>query len=264
MLTVEPRRAVLARYGLDVADVQDVVATAVGGKAVGQIFEGDQRFDLVIRLPEALRNDPVTLESLPVPLPGAGYVPLREIATVAILEGPNAINRENGKRRAVVTANVRGRDLGSFVPDARQPIEENVELPAGYWLEIGGTFEQLISGAERLRLVVPITLLMIFVLLYLSFRSFVDSLLVFSGVPLALTGGVLMLWLRDIPLSISAGVGFIALSGVAVLNGLVMIAFIRKLREQGDPLDSAIVDGALGRESRAQRRWAAHVRSSHR
>ncbi|RPI60562.1 MAG: CusA/CzcA family heavy metal efflux RND transporter, partial [Lysobacterales bacterium] len=204
MLTVEPRRGTLARYGLDVADVQDVVATAIGGKTVGQIFQGDQRFDLVIRLPEPLRNDPATLDALPVPLPGGGYVPLRELAVMRIVEGPNAINRENGKRRAVVTANVRGRDLGSFVADARERIEQNVELPAGYWLEYGGTFEQLISGAERLRLVVPITLLMIFVLLYLSFRSFVDSLLIFSGVPLALTGGVLMLWLRDIPLSISA------------------------------------------------------------
>jgi len=247
MLTVEPRRAVLARYGLDVADVQDVVATAVGGKPVGQIFEGDQRFDLVIRLPEPLRNDPATLETLPVPLPGGGYVPLREVATISVLEGPNAINRENGKRRAVVTANVRGRDLGSFVADARERIEENVELPAGYWLELGGTFEQLISAAERLELVVPITLLMIFVLLYLSFRSFVDSLLIFSGVPLALTGGVLMLWLRDIPLSISAGVGFIALSGVAVLNGIVLVSFIRNLQHEGRPLDEAIVTGALTR-----------------
>jgi heavy metal efflux system protein len=247
MLTVEPRRAVLARYGLDVADVQDVVATAVGGKAVGQIFEGDQRFDLVIRLPEAQRNDLATLGSLPVPLPGGGYVPLREVVTLAILEGPNAINRENGKRRAVVTANVRGRDLGSFIADARERIEASVELPAGYWLEYGGTFEQLISGAERLRLVVPITLLMIFVLLYMSFRSFVDSLLIFSGVPLALTGGVLMLWLRDIPLSISAGVGFISLSGVAVLNGIVLVSFIRNLRQEGQPLDEAIVTGALTR-----------------
>jgi len=247
MLTVEPRRSVLARYGLDVADVQDVVATAVGGKAVGQIFEGDQRFDLVIRLPEPLRNDPATLETLPVPLPGGGYVPLREVATISVLEGPNAINRENGKRRAVVTANVRGRDLGSFVADARERIEANVELPAGYWLEFGGTFEQLISAAERLQLVVPITLLMIFVLLYLSFRSFVDSLLVFSGVPLALTGGVLMLWLRDIPLSISAGVGFIALSGVAVLNGIVLVSFIRSLQHEGRPFDEAIVTGALTR-----------------
>jgi heavy metal efflux system protein len=247
MLTVQPRRAVLARYGLDVKDVQDVVSTAIGGKAVGQIFEGDQRFDLVIRLPEPLRNDPATLATLPVPLPGGGYVPLRELAVTEVAEGPNAINRENGKRRAVVTANVRGVDLGSFVADARERIENDVSLPAGYWLEFGGTFEQLISGAERLRLVVPITLLMIFLLLYLSFRSFVDSLLIFSGVPLALTGGVLMLWLRDIPLSISAGVGFISLSGVAVLNGIVLVSFIRTLQHEGKPLDEAIVTGALTR-----------------
>jgi cobalt-zinc-cadmium resistance protein CzcA len=247
MLMVQPRRAVLARYGLDVADVQDVVGTAIGGKAVGEVFEGDQRFELVIRLPEPLRNDPATLEQLPVPLPGGGYVPLRELAVVEVVEGPNAINRENGKRRAVVTANVRGRDLGSFVAEARARIAQSVDLPAGYWLEYGGSFEQLISGAERLRLVVPATLLLIFVLLYLSFRSFVDSLLIFSGVPLALTGGVLMLWLRDIPLSISAGVGFIALSGVAVLNGIVLVSFIRNLLAEGRPLDEAIVTGALTR-----------------
>src|SRR5688572_7995664 len=183
MLTVEPRRGTLARYDLDVADLQDVVSTAIGGKAVGQIFEGDQRFDLVIRLPESVRNDPATLEALPVPLPGGGYVPLREVATLSIVEGPNAINRENGKRRAVVTANVRGRDLGSFVNDARARIEAEVELPAGYWLEFGGTFEQLISGAERLRLVVPVTLLLIFLLLGLAFRSLADALLIFTGVP---------------------------------------------------------------------------------
>ena len=247
MLTVEPRRTVLARYGLDVADVQEVVATAIGGKAVGQVFEGDQRFDLVIRLPEALRNDPATLEALPVPLPSGGYVPLRELAAVSIVEGPNAINRENGKRRAVVTANVRGRDLGSFVDEAQARIEREVDLPAGYWLELGGTFEQLISATERLQLVVPLTLLMILLLLYLSFRSVADSLLIFSGVPLALTGGVLALWIRDIPLSISAGVGFIALSGIAVLNGIVLVSFIRNLVREGRPLDDAIVTGALTR-----------------
>ncbi|HUQ51743.1 MAG TPA: CusA/CzcA family heavy metal efflux RND transporter [Gammaproteobacteria bacterium] len=247
MLTVQPRRAVLARYGLDVADVQDVVATAIGGKTVGQVFEGDQRFDLVIRLPETLRNDPLALEALPVPLPSGGYVPLRELAVVEVVEGPNAINRENGKRRAVVTANVRGRDLGSFVADARARVEAQVELPAGYWLEFGGSFEQLISGAQRLQLVVPITLLLIFTLLYLAFRSFSDSLLIFSGVPLALTGGVLALWLRDIPLSISAGVGFISLSGVAVLNGIVLVSFIRTLLADGLSLEDAIVKGALTR-----------------
>jgi cobalt-zinc-cadmium resistance protein CzcA len=247
MLTVQPRRNVLARYGLDVADVQDVVSTAIGGHAVGQIFEGDQRFDLVIRLPEGVRNDPLALAALPVPLSGGGYVPLRELATVEVIEGPNAINRENGKRRAVVTANVRGRDLGSFVAEARERIEAGVDLPANYWLEYGGSFEQLISGAERLRLVVPITLLMILMLLYLAFRSFSDSLLIFSGVPLALTGGVLALWLRDIPLSISAGVGFISLSGVAVLNGIVLVSFIRNLLHEGRPLEESIVTGALTR-----------------
>jgi cobalt-zinc-cadmium resistance protein CzcA len=182
-----------------------------------------------------------------VPLPGGGYVPLRELASVEVLDGPNAINRENGKRRAVVTANVRGRDLGSFVTEARERVAAEVELPAGYWLEYGGTFEHLISGAERLMIVVPVTLLLILGLLYLAFRSVADSLLIFTGVPLALTGGVLALWLRDIPLSISAGVGFIALSGVAVLNGIVLVSFIRNLRIEGRPLEDAIVTGALTR-----------------
>jgi heavy metal efflux system protein len=247
MLTVQPHRDRLARYGLDVADLQLVVEAAIGGRAVGQIFEGDQRFDLVIRLPEGARNDPATLENLPLALPGGDYLPLGEVATVAIGEGPNAINRENGKRRAVVTANVRGRDLGSFVREARERVRAEVPLPAGYWLEFGGTFEQLISASQRLALVVPATLLLILGLLFLAFRSVKDSLLIFSGVPLALTGGVLALWLRDIPLSISAGVGFIALSGVAVLNGIVLVSFVRELRTAGRSLDDAIVTGALTR-----------------
>jgi cobalt-zinc-cadmium resistance protein CzcA len=247
MLTVQPRRERLARYGLDVADLQAVVQTAIGGHAVGQIFEGDMRFDLVIRLPEGARNDPATLERLPLALPGGDYLPLSEVATVAISEGPNAINRENGKRRAVVTANVRGRDLGSFVREAQESVRTEVPLPAGYWLEFGGTFEQLISASQRLALVVPVTLLLILGLLFLAFRSIKDSLVIFSGVPLALTGGVIALWLRDIPLSISAGVGFIALSGVAVLNGIVMVSFIRTLLTEGRALDDAIVTGALTR-----------------
>jgi cobalt-zinc-cadmium resistance protein CzcA len=247
MLTVQPRRERLARYGLDVADLQAVVQTAIGGLAVGEIFEGDKRFDIVIRLPEALRNDPATLDKLSLALPNGDYLPLSEVATVAITEGPNAINRENGKRRAVVTANVRGRDLGSFVRDAQERVRAEVPLPAGYWLEFGGTFEQLISASQRLTLVVPITLAMILGLLFLAFRSVKDSLLIFSGVPLALTGGVLALWLRDIPLSISAGVGFIALSGVAVLNGIVMVSFIRTLLAEGRGLEDAISSGALTR-----------------
>jgi cobalt-zinc-cadmium resistance protein CzcA len=247
MLTVHPRRSVLARYGLDVADVQQVVETAIGGSAVGQVFEGDRRFDLVVRLRESERNDPATLAALPVPLPGGSYVPLREVADVELAQGPNAINRENGKRRAVVTANVRGRDLGSFIAEVQERVRAEVPLPSGYWLDYGGTFEQLISATERLQVVVPLALLLILGLLYFAFRSLADSLLVFSGVPLALTGGVLALWLRDIPLSVSAGVGFIALSGVAVLNGLVMVAFIRNLLADGRGLDDAIATGALTR-----------------
>jgi cobalt-zinc-cadmium resistance protein CzcA len=174
-------------------------------------------------------------------------VPLREVARIETQQGPNQINRENGKRRVVVTANVRGRDLGGFVSELQQRVGTEVQVPAGYWIDYGGTFEQLISASQRLSVVVPVTLVLIFALLFMAFGSARDAAIVFSGVPLALTGGVIALALRGIPLSISAGVGFIALSGVAVLNGLVMIAFIRKLRDEGGGLDKAIVDGALGR-----------------
>jgi cobalt-zinc-cadmium resistance protein CzcA len=267
LLTVHLGREAIARYGLAVADVQEVVSTALGGTTAGQVFEGDRRFDLVVRLPEKLRTDLDALGSLPIPLPVAdqsaptlsaqlatlnppplhAYIPLREVAKIEIAPGPNQISRENGKRRVVVTANVRGRDLGGFVAEAQQRIGATVQVPTGYWLEYGGTFEQLISAAQRLRLVVPAALLLIFGLLFLSFGSVKDALLVFTGVPLALTGGVAALWLRDIPLSISAGVGFIALSGVAVLNGLVMISFIRHLRAEGHPIDQAVEDGCLTR-----------------
>ncbi|WP_347252817.1 CusA/CzcA family heavy metal efflux RND transporter [Dokdonella sp.] len=265
LLTITPKPEALVRYGLNPVAVQEAVAMAVGGSVAGQYFEGDRRFELVVRLPEALRSDPARLADLPIPLPmegrnadeisqpatwasgGPGVVPLRELADIAITEGPNQINRENGKRRVVVTANVRGRDLGGFVDELRQRMAAEVEVPAGYWVDYGGTFEQLIAASQRLSVVVPVTLLLIFGLLFMAFGSGRDALVIFSGVPLALTGGVLALWLRDLPLSISAGVGFIALSGVAVLNGVVMIAFIRKLRLDGDRLEDAIRDGALGR-----------------
>jgi cobalt-zinc-cadmium resistance protein CzcA len=247
VMTITPRRAILARYGISVADVQAVAATAFGGSDAGTLFDGDRRFQIVVRLPDALRADPRTLEQITVPLPNGGYVPLQEVADVAIAPGPNQINREQGKRRVVVTANVRGRDLGSFVTEVRQRVDGQVNLPAGYWLDYGGTFEQLQSAAKRLSIVVPVTLALILGLLLLAFGSLRDALVIFSGVPLALTGGVLALWLRDIPLSISAGVGFIALSGVAVLNGLVMVSFIRSLRSEGRTLDEAIVEGALTR-----------------
>ncbi|MUV13374.1 efflux RND transporter permease subunit [Noviluteimonas gilva] len=264
LLTVVPDREALVRYGLNPGDVQATVATAIGGDVAGQFFDGDRRFDLVVRLPERLRGDPAALADLPIPLRGDGQadessrgasgrvgapstVPLREVAQIRVQLGPNQINRENGKRRVVVTANVRDRDLGGFVNEVRERVELDVRMPEGYWITYGGTFEQLISASKRLSVVVPVTLMIIFALLFWAFGSVKDALIVFSGVPLALTGGVIALALRGIPLSISAGVGFIALSGVAVLNGLVMIAFIRKLREQGDPLDNAIIDGALGR-----------------
>ena len=255
VLSIKPDRDALDRYGMNVADVQEVVEVATGGKAVGQIFEGDRRFDLIVRLPEVLRNDLEALKRLPIPVPTFatddphpfGYVPLSEVASIEIAPGPNQISRENGKRRVVVTANVRERDLASFVSELQLSVRDKVELPAGYWVEYGGTFEQLISASKRLQIVVPVALLLIFFLLFSLFKSTRDSLIVFSGVPLALTGGVLALALRGIPLSISAGVGFIALSGVAVLNGVVMVSFIRKLLDEGLGIDEAIVEGALTR-----------------
>ena len=271
LMSITPNRDALARYGLSIAALQEVIEIALGGKAAGEVFEGDKRFEIIVRLPENLRTDIEALERLPVPLPkregnGSGaaslthistrssglyasqaFIPLGEVADISIAPGPNMINRENGKRRIVVTANVRGRDLGSFVAEAQQLLDAKIKIPAGCWIAWGGQFEQLISATKRLQIVVPITLLLIFALLFMTFGTVKDTLLVFSGVPLALTGGVAALWLRDIPLSISAGVGFIALSGVAVLNGMVMISFINKLRSEGKPLDDAITEGSLTR-----------------
>jgi cobalt-zinc-cadmium resistance protein CzcA len=264
MVSIVPNRSALARYGLNAGDVQATVGTAIGGTRAGQLFDGDRRFDIVVRLPEGLRQDRLALGDLPIPRTDTGkrdeasraanwgggapaFVPLREVSTISDQLGPNQVNRENGKRRIVVTANVRGRDLGSFVNDVRQHIDSDVKTPPGYWIGYGGTFEQLISASQRLAIVVPVTLIIIFGLLFMAFGSVRDALIVFSGVPLALTGGVVALGLRGIPFSISAGVGFIALSGVAVLNGLVMVAFVAKFRATGKPLDVAITEGALGR-----------------
>jgi cobalt-zinc-cadmium resistance protein CzcA len=247
VLTLVPDRQALARYGVHLADLQQVVATALGGSPAGQLYEGDRRVDIVVRLPEAIRSNPDGFASLPVPLQGGGYVPLGELATMELVSGYNQVNRENGKRRVVVAANVRGRDLGSFVTEVRQAVERQVEIPAGYWVEYGGTYQNLQSAANRLSIVVPVTLVLIVGLLVTALGTFRDAGIIFTGVPLALTGGVLALVLRGIPFSISAAVGFIALSGIAVLNGLVMVAFIRDLRQNGRPLDEAIVEGALTR-----------------
>lgn len=254
VLTVQIDREKSSRYGLNVGDVQDAVATAIGGREAGTLFEGDRRFDIQVRLPDNLRSDLEAIKRLPIPLPRGGavgdtranFIPLAEIATLNLAPGPNQVSRENGKRRIVVSANVRGRDIGSFVGEAEQGLAR-IKVAAGYWTTWGGTFENLQSATARLQIVVPVALLLVFVLLFAMFGNIKDGLLVFSGIPFALTGGIIALWLRDIPLSISAAVGFIALCGVAVLNGLVMIAYIRSLREEGQALDPAIHEGALTR-----------------
>src|SRR4051795_10341113 len=268
ILTVRLDRQALARYGLSISEVQGIVEIAVGGKSAGKLVEGDRGFDTGVRLPEHLRGNLEAIRAIPIPLPpgeeatiGAPirtalpgsplaqmrYVPLSSVATVDATPGPNQISRENGKRRIVVTANVRARDLGSFVTAAEAAVAEKVKLPPGYWIGWGGQFEQLVSATKRLTLVVPVALLLVFLLLFMGMGSAADAALVFSGVPLALTGGVMALLLRGIPLSISAGVGFIALSGVAVLNGLVIIAFIERLRSEGQPVTDAVREGALTR-----------------
>ena len=245
MLSILPKRTAIARYGLNVSKLQDVVATAIGGESTGVVFEGDRRFNVVVRLPEKIRRNIEGLTELPIPLPNGEYVPLSEVATLKLAPAPNQISRENAKRRIVVTTNIRGRDLGSFVAEAKQRINQDVQLPAGYWLNYGGAFEQLESASKRLSIVVPLTLVLILGLLVMAFSSLKDALIIFTGIPLALTGGIIFLWLRDMPLSISAGVGFIALSGVAVLNGLVMLAFIRDLWHETGDLVSSVIDGAM-------------------
>jgi len=267
VLTVQLNRTEMARYGLNGSDVQDTVEIAVGGKAAGQVFEGDRRFNIVVRLPDELRIDTEALKQIPIPLPRhepvveairasavvdadrrqRPFVTLGSVADLSVVVGPNQISREDGKRRVVVTCNVRDRDLGSFVAAAQKAIRDGIKLPAGYWITWGGEFEQLISAAKRLQIVVPLALFLILALLFTAFGSLKYALLVFTGVPLALTGGIVSLWLRDMPLSISAAVGFIALSGVAVLNGLVMITFINKLRDEGKSVHEAITLGALTR-----------------
>ncbi|MDR3604573.1 MAG: CusA/CzcA family heavy metal efflux RND transporter [Syntrophaceae bacterium] len=262
-------RAALSRHGLSVADVQEIAAIGVGGRQAGLVFEGDRRFDIVVRLSESLRNDVSAIENLPVPLPARSdselypkwnsmdngtnkadkrnFLPLKEVATVRLTEGVNQVSRENGKRRIVVQANVRGRDLGSFVDETQQRIKDQVKIPPGQWLDWGGQFENLLAAKKRLIIVVPLSFLLIFLLLLGALNSTKYALLVFTGIPLGLTGGVLLLWLRGMPFSISAAIGFIALAGVAVLNGLVMVTLINQLCKEGAPTCYAIVEGSLRR-----------------
>lgn len=251
MLTVQVDREKASRYGLNMGEVQQTIATAIGGQEAGTVFEGDRRFDIQVRLPEAVRSDLSALERLPIALPQQGgvrqgFVPLSAVATFDLSPGPNQVSREDGKRRIVVSANVRGRDIGSFVEQAQGDLD-TIQMPSGYWTRWGGTFENMQSAQKRLQIVVPVALLLVFTLLFAMFGNARDGLVVFTGIPFALTGGILALWLRDIPLSISAAIGFIALSGVAVLNGLVMISSIRALRETGMAVPDAVHTGALSR-----------------
>ena len=266
VLSIDVDRGAAARYGLSVADVHEVAAIGVGGRRAGQVFQGDRRFDVVVRLPESFRTDPVALQNLPIPLShedeppvrvslpsddlqrvALRYLPLSAVATVSVGEEPNQISRENGKRRVVVQTNIRGRDIGSFVAEAQRRVAAEVTLPSGSWLAWGGQFENLVEAQRRLSVVVPICFLVILLLLYGTFGALKPAAIVFTAVPLALSGGIVALWLRDMPYSISAGVGFIALSGVAVLNGLVMLTFINELRQSGLDLEEAIVQGAVTR-----------------
>ena len=259
VLSINMNRTKMSRYGLNVADVQDAISIAIGGKTAGVIYDGDRRFKLQVRLPELLRGNIEVLRRLPIRLPAfnkdsianipmtgsPSFVALGEVANLDLVQGPNQVSRENGKRRIVVTANVRERDLGSFVNDAEKIISERLQLPSGYWTTWGGQFEQLISASQRLQIVIPLALGLVLLLLYTMLGNNRDVLLVFISVPLAIIGGILALWLRDIPISVSAGVGFIAMSGVAVLDGLVLISFIRNLRIEGTTLDNAILNGSL-------------------
>ncbi len=267
VLTIQMNRSEMARYGLNISDVQEVIEIAIAGKGAGKVFEGDKQVELMVRLPEDVRTNVDALKRLPIPLPDSertvpaglfpakyleegrptNYITLGSLSNFTIAPGPNQISRENGKRRVIVTANVRGRDIGTFIEEAERIIKGNVTIPSGYWISWGGQFEQMISARKRLQIVTPLALLLIFFLLFTTFGTIKDSFLVFTGVPFALTGGIVALWLRGIPLSISAGVGFIALSGVAVLNGLVMISFINKLRAEGSSLDQSVFHGAISR-----------------
>ncbi|MCH9769806.1 MAG: CusA/CzcA family heavy metal efflux RND transporter [Gammaproteobacteria bacterium] len=251
-ITIRIDRKKLALYGLNMLDVQNAVETALSGRVTGLVYNGDQRFELVIRLKEQERKDKDILSKIFIKLPPKEdekkhFIPLSEVSSLDEKLGPNQISRENGKRRIFISTNVRDRDLHSFIDEIQTKIKNNVSLPAGYWIDYGGEFEQMTSAVQRLTLVVPVTLLLIFILLFMALQNKHDTIVVFSGIPLALTGGIFSLWIRGIPLSISAGIGFIALSGIAVLNGLVMISFITNLRKYGNTLVYSIIRGALAR-----------------
>lgn len=246
-LQIKPDRAAIARYGINVADVNDVVESVIAGKPAGLVYEGEQRFNLVIRLSEETSRDIETITNLLVSAPNGARVPLSQLADVKLIEGPAQISREDTRRRIGVELNVRGRDIKSFVDEARGAIEKRVQLPPGYYLTWGGQFENLQRATSRLMIVVPLALFLIFMLLFTTFNSMRQAILIYTSIPLAIVGGIFALFVRGLPFSISAGVGFIALFGVAVLDGIVMVSYINKLRDEGQSLDQAVRDGAEAR-----------------
>jgi cobalt-zinc-cadmium resistance protein CzcA len=247
-LRVEPDAGALARYGLNVADVREMVEAAVGGQHVSEMIEGQRRFPIVIKLPQEYRRTPEALRQIRMRAAAGERVMLGQVAKVSVARGPEMINRENGQRRIVVQANVRGRDLGGFVAEAQQKVAAAMPVPAGYFVDWGGQFENQARATRRLALVLPASLVMIFGLLYLTFHSFRQAMLILANVPFALVGGVAALWLREMNLNLSASIGFIALFGVAVLNGIVMVSQInRLLEESGGDVEHAIRAGAAAR-----------------
>lgn len=247
VLEIRIDRDKIARYGMNVSDVHQLIQSAIAGTQASTVLEGFMRFDLVVRLPEWARRDAEAIGNLLVSGPGGQKIPLSELTDIVSQHGPAEISRENGFRRISLEVNVRGRDLGGFVAEARKKLEAELRLPPGYEMTWGGTFEHMQSGRLRLMIAVPATFALIFFLLFVTFRSVRQSALIFTGVPFAMTGGVMSLWIRDMPFSMSAGIGFIAVSGVAVLNGIVLVAFINQLRGQGRPLFEAVVEGAVTR-----------------
>jgi cobalt-zinc-cadmium resistance protein CzcA len=246
-LQIKPDRAAIARYGLNIEDINDLVESIVAGKPAGQIYEGDQRFNLIVRLTEKASQNVETIKNLQVMAPNGARIPLSQLAEVSVIDGQGEISREQARRRVVVEMNVRGRDIGSFVKEAKNIIGKQVNVPSGYYVTYGGEFENLERASARLMVVVPIALLLIFILLFSTFNSTKQALLIYTGIPFAIVGGIIALFLRGMPFSISAGVGFIALFGVAVLNGLVMVSAINQLRDKGHSLDEAISEGAQTR-----------------
>jgi len=247
VLQVVVNRAAMARYNVHADEVNKVIGTAFAGTEAGVLVDGNRRFPIITRLPESARQDFANVANLPVRTSDGGFITLGQVAEVSVTESVNTISREAFQRRMAIQVNLRGRDVQSFVQEAQAKISAGVKMPEGYFVEYGGAFKNLQEARARLAVVVPMALLLIFLLIFMAFSSVRQAFIVYTGIPLAVTGGIFALWLRDLPFSISAAVGFIALSGVAVLNGVMMISFINQLREEGKSVRDAVIEGALTR-----------------